>query len=128
VSLIQTLHQVLREDNGSLLKDRYQTNRGHFLEGYCYVASETLYHFLGGSESPWTPVRTEHIKPTHWWLEHQDGTLLDPTAGQYLESDPPYDKGKRAGFLTKQPSQRTQILLQRLLDRLACEEMKNETR
>lgn len=88
------------------------------LEGHCYVACEALYH-MGAGASGFKPRVLSHeqwpaLKPgqTHWFLS--DGTtVLDPTAGQF-KSDPPYDRGRRCGFLTKQPSKRAWTLMERI--------------
>ncbi len=85
--------------------------------GFCYIASEACWHMLGGFESPWRPVwARDQEGGTHWWLEHiLTKERLDPTADQYLllGETPPYSQGVRAGFLTKTPSKRAQILIDR---------------
>lgn len=81
------------------------------LYGHCYAASEALYHLLGGKEAGWVPVYARH----HWWLENRNtGTRLDPTVEQYKGKAPPYKHGVRKGFLTKQPSKRAQIIIDRV--------------
>jgi hypothetical protein len=88
--------------------------------GHCYVAAEALYHALGGA--PWRPEVLNHkawpqgLKrgETHWYLRNTLNRLVyDPTMYQF-ESPVPYHKGKGCGFLTKAPSLRAAILLQRL--------------
>jgi len=73
--------------------------------GHCYIASELIYHALGGKEAGWTPNVLTHENSTHWFLRHTDGTILDPTSDQF-STPVPYEQGKGCGFLTKQPSKR----------------------
>ena len=78
--------------------------------GHCYVASEALYHRLGGKGAGWTPQSIRHEGGPHWYLKHQDGTILDATADQFC-TPVPYEQGRGCGFLTRQPSARTQHVL-----------------
>ena len=83
--------------------------------GHCYVATEGLYHLLQSSEYFPHCARDED-GIVHWWLEDGTGNRIDATREQYdLEKKlPPYDKGKKKWFLTKNPSKRTQELLNRI--------------
>jgi hypothetical protein len=89
--------------------------------GHCYVASEALYHLLGGKTGPWKPVRGKDFTgTTHWWLEHKYSDkriILDPTAKQYTDQglQPPYEDGQGGGFMTRNPSTRCQELIQRVI-------------
>ena len=85
------------------------------MTGHCYVACEVLYHKLGGKEEGWKPMTIRHEGGPHWFLQHEDGTILDPTADQF-QSPVPYEEGRGCGFLTKQPSKRAQVVLDRLED------------
>jgi hypothetical protein len=86
----------------------------HPLGEHCYVASESLYHALGGAASGWTPC-TLRMGPddVHWWLRDRSGRVLDLTAAQY-DAPVDYEKGTGRGFLTKQPSRRAQTVLRAL--------------
>lgn len=81
--------------------------------GHCYVASEVLYHQLGGKAAGWTPQTVRHEGGPHWYLKHQDGTVIDPTCDQFV-TPVPYEEGRGCGFLTKQPSKRAQELMARI--------------
>lgn len=83
------------------------------LAGHCYVASETAWHLLGGMESTWRPKFVQHECEPHWYLENTHGQRLDITASQFTEPVP-YGNGVRRGFLTKEPSRRCQIVLDRV--------------
>lgn len=82
------------------------------LAGHCYVASEALYHSLG-DRVDWTPCTVRHEGAVHWFLRHRDGRIADLTAGQFL-TIPDYSSGRGRGFLTRQPSKRTQVVLDKL--------------
>lgn len=83
------------------------------LAGHCYVASEAAYHAMGGAASGYVPQTIQHEGGPHWYLRKaSDGTILDLTAGQF-KTPVPYAKGRGCGFLTRQPSKRARIVLQR---------------
>lgn len=63
--------------------------------GFCYVVSEAIYHYAEEKLVP-KVVRIDGIG-THWWLEREDGTILDYTAKQF-DLRPPYELGRRAAF------------------------------
>ena len=115
---IQEIQDCLSPD---LLKPQYrQKNTLISLYGHCYVAAESLYHMIGGSNSGFFPCRGRDAEGiVHWWLENNEGYILDPTEGQYTKSGkcPPYANGTRGGFLTKDPSKRSAILMERIQER-----------
>ena len=80
------------------------------LTGHCYVASEALFHLLGGKLAGWTPCFLRHEGQPHWFLRHVDGQVLDPTAGQFTAT-PDYSLGTGKGFLTRSPSRRAQQVI-----------------
>jgi len=81
--------------------------------GHCYVVSEAAYHLLGGKESGWTPHHIKHIGRSHWYLKHETGQILDLTASQF-HTPINYSEGRGKGFMTKEPSKRTKVLLSRI--------------
>jgi len=84
------------------------------MAGHCYVASEALYHLLGGKESGWYPMRMRMPDGiVHWWLANSDGDVLDPTHDQF-DNHPNYTDGRSGGFLTREPSKRAQELINRV--------------
>lgn len=92
------------------------------LEGHCYVASEALWHLLGRKD--WKPMVATYFEGerrcTHWWLEHRvSGVRADPTREQYLPDIPPYEIGRGSGFLTRKPSKRAKVVIERV--RRLCE-------
>jgi hypothetical protein len=86
---------------------------GRRVAGFCYVASEAVYHLAGGRRSGLTPMvlRVEGKPPvgTHWWLEDRSVSpprVIDVTAGQFR---PPLSRterrlGRGCEFLTRRPS------------------------
>jgi hypothetical protein len=114
MSLIRRIQQVLTPD---LLVGRWK-KQTHPLEGHCYIATEALYHLLSDKEN-WKPMcasyTDEEGKATHWWLVNRNtGRILDPTKEQYLPDEPPYHLGWGTGFLTKKPSKRAQVIIDKL--------------
>jgi hypothetical protein len=83
------------------------------LAGHCYVASEAVWHMSGGTESGLTPQVIRHEGATHWYLRRSDGEIIDPTASQF-QTPVPYEQGRGCGFLTKAPSKRAQVVINRV--------------
>lgn len=77
------------------------------MAGHCYVASEAYYHLRGGK-----PMNMRHEGVSHWFILDGD-EIVDLTADQF-ETVPDYSTARGCGFLTKKPSKRCQILLDRL--------------
>jgi hypothetical protein len=110
VDLIEQIQDALSPD---LLKKGYETE--HRLGGHCYVASEALWHI---TEKCLHVYRArDDFGVVHWWLENDEGVIYDCTAQQYtdLGRTPPYTKGRRSGFLTKEPSKRAKELIKRIM-------------
>lgn len=84
------------------------------MRGNCYVTCEALYHLIGGKKSGWKPMVMRHEGDTHWFLLHKSGTVLDPTVKQFKKK-PDYTKARGCGFLTKKPSKRAKIMMEKLL-------------
>lgn len=108
--LVNTAIEKLSND---LRKPQYQSSPNH-LTGHCYVASEALYHMLGGNAAGWVPHHVKHEGEPHWYLKNKtNGAILDPTAGQF-KTPVPYAEGRGKGFLTKEPSRRAVELISRI--------------
>lgn len=90
--------------------------RGHEnpMAGHCYVASEAFLHLVGGKSAGWKPMFTRHYDQPHWFLQHNIGGRVDITASQFDEPVK-YHVARGKGFLTKQPSKRAQIVIDRAL-------------
>lgn len=125
--LISLIQSVLTQD---LLKKEYiKENRKNPLFGHCYVACEALYHiikdpmfsdFLSPCDNnllEYKPCRgRDENNITHWWLQNNKGKIIDPTQEQYTlyGKTPPYRNGTRGPFLTKKPSKRASVVIERV--------------
>lgn len=81
--------------------------------GHCYVASEAMFHILGGRAAGITPIHMKHEAQPHWALRFSDGSIVDPTADQFA-TRPNYLMARNATFLTVAPSQRAVTLIARI--------------
>lgn len=113
--LIAKIQAVLTPE---LLKPQYrEKNTDDPMFGHCYVATEALFHLLPDRENYCACRGRDDWGIVHWWLVNRTtNEIYDVTADQYLSKglDPPYVRGKRSGFLTKDPSKRCRILLDRV--------------
>lgn len=116
--IIKAIHDALKNDalNKLLLTKQWINIKqplDNYLTGHCYVASETLYHLLGGKENGYTPQVSRFEKGTHWWIKDKHGNIFDPTSEQFTNEELKgiYSNGKGNGFLTKNPSKRGKILI-----------------
>jgi hypothetical protein len=101
--LLDKKHRTMKESNPNL---------DHTF-GHCYVASKVAYHLLGGKEEGWTPHYIRHVGRPHWYLKHKSGFILDLTAQQF-RTPINYSEGRGKGFLTKEPSKRSKLLIQKI--------------
>ena len=119
-SLIKKIQSVLSDDLLSATQNKRLLISKHPTAGHCYVASEALYHLLGGKKSGLTPcVSSGMITTTHWWLKDKEGNIIDITAEQFTSKGIDikkkiYPYGRGTGFLTKQPSKRAQEVIRRV--------------
>lgn len=115
------MRAVINSLTPDLLKPKYRRKAAgkHKTFGHCYAASEAVWHMLGGKESGYTPcVLRLGPRDTHWYLRNKR-TLrhLDPTARQFARPVRHKD-GKCKGFLTRRPSKRAQIIINRARARM----------
>jgi hypothetical protein len=93
---------------------RAQVDDARPFYGHCYVATEALYHLLGGDDAPARPWRIGHEGAMHWWLRTFDDRIVDVTAAQFA-TPVPYRLGRRATFLTAEPSARARTVINRVV-------------
>jgi hypothetical protein len=88
--------------------------KGH--TGHCYVASEAYYHIMG-YQYGFRPHQMKVDGVSHWWLQDGDGEIIDITEDQFVGVKVNYwsDDARCRGFLTKGPSKRAQILIDRVM-------------
>lgn len=115
-NLIKKIKENLTPD---LLKGKWK-HQSSPLSGHCYVATEALYHSLKDKENykpMYATYTTNFGDGTHWWLQHKEtGERIDITASQFRPTflEHLYWEGRGAGFLTKNPSKRAKILMDRV--------------
>jgi hypothetical protein len=81
--------------------------------GHCYLGAETLW-YLWGKKRGFYPKVISGRGWTHWFLEHSDGRIADPTSGQWRRERIPYERGRRCAFLTQRLPRRCRRLLGRI--------------
>lgn len=85
--------------------------------GHCYVASEAYYHIVG-REDGFQPYQMKVDGVSHWWLQRFD-EVIDITSDQFDHRVNYWHESARCrGFLTKEPSKRAQILIDRVMENL----------
>jgi len=106
----ERLHRALRTMGKKHLKPLYREGwtPENPTTGYCYVVAEVVYHYLAPKGSQPYVTHTGQ-KETHWFLRSPSGEVIDLTADQF-DIPPDYEQGKRANFLTPQPSKKAKIL------------------
>ena len=111
MSLVAKIQRALSPD---LLRGPWAIHTPtHPHAGHCYVASEALYHLLGGKQAGFTPMFVRHENQPHWFLRGPQGKIIDPTAAQF-RTRVPYERAVAKGFLTREPSRRARIVLERV--------------
>ena len=83
----------------------------HPASGLCYPASEAFYHAVGGKAAGYTPMQLKHEGVSHWWVRGPKGEVYDLTEDQF-KGAVPHGKSRGRGFLTSEPSERAEILLE----------------
>ncbi len=109
--MIANLYRALRKSD-DLRLPKYRGHKNVY-KGHCYISSEALFFFLGGKKAGYTPHVMRVGKDTHWFLVDKQGKVYDPTYRQFKQR-PDYSKGRACGFLTKQPSKRAVLLMERM--------------
>ena len=104
--------EVRRALSDEMRKPKYQGSPNPY-RGHCYVASEAFYHLAGGKAAGWKPVRLNLGGDVHWWLLDADNQRVDLTSEQF-DFAVPYEQGIGGGFLTREPSERAQVIIDRV--------------
>lgn len=82
-----------------------------------YVASEALFHLLGGKKEGYRAMHAHHERVSHWWIRDAHGNDLDLTAAQF-KMPVNYRAAKATGFRTAIPSKMASRLMERAQLRL----------
>jgi hypothetical protein len=112
------INLIINNLSDDLLKPKYRklVNRNKYT-GHCYVATETLYHLLDDSiKLSYTPAILKLPNGTHWFLKNKlTDEIIDITKEQF-DFILDYSNARNAAFLTKIPSKRSQILIDRIIN------------
>lgn len=84
--------------------------------GYSYCAAEAAFHLLGarGARLRACYSRTE-LGENHWWVEREDGEIIDPTDHAYTPADLEIIyAGRNSGFFKKRPTRRASLIFLRI--------------
>lgn len=98
------------------LRPQYK-NLTNLTAGFCYTASEAIYHLSEDRMKPWCVRYGPLAHQTHWYLTvAETGKIVDVTASQFSDLDvyAMYEFGVGKGFLTKGPSKRARAVLDRI--------------
>jgi hypothetical protein len=109
--LVEKIQNNLSPD---LLHKKFR-NGNHPLSGHCYVSSEVFFVLMGGKEAGYKSFFIRHEGQPHWFIKNATGKVIDITADQF-STKIDYTKGIGKGFLTKLPSKRAQVLMERVCD------------
>ena len=96
-------------------KSKYRGDPNPY-RGHCYVASEALYHLLGGKNCPAVllPFQMRWEDDSHWFIL-LGGKVIDPTSRQF-EEEPDYHLAVSRMFMSPSPSKRTRAVMRRYYD------------
>lgn len=110
INISQRIIDNLSDD---LLKPEYLKHKNkNKYTGHCYVATECYYHLVYKKHFVY---HIKHEDSTHWFLKDEYDNIIDLTSGQF-ETNVPYKNGKRGFFLTKNPSKRAKILIDKVMN------------
>jgi hypothetical protein len=86
------------------------------LGGFCYAASEAIYHLSEDPLEPWWVRFGPKRDQTHWFLRRPCGWVVDVTASQFSDHMlyGIYEASRRRAFGTPYPSRRACAILERI--------------
>jgi hypothetical protein len=124
MTLDQLIQATLPELTNELRSPKYRSNDNP-LAGHCYVASESLYWLYRMYGDGLYILDTRYMKwegEPHWFLLSYDKAswdrkVIDLTASQFKEQ-PDYQRGQVNFFMTTFPSERSQIVISRVREKL----------
>jgi len=62
-----------------------------------------------------SPHMVKHEGVNYWYVKYKSGNIIDITADQFRKL-PDYGKGRGRGFLTKKPSKKAQVVIDRVME------------
>ena len=97
-------------------RKRKLIEKHHKLWGHDYASTEAFYHLMGGSDF-YTPMVIKVNGDTYWYVRNNDTKAYLYICDKELKDTKlniDFSKGHGCGFLTKKPSKRTQIILNKV--------------
>ena len=114
----RVIREIQAKLSNDMLQDPYRTRveilGAHPFTGHSRVACEALWHLTDVRERGYKPRALKVGEDSHWFLQHPDGTIYDPTV-VVLDPCTDYSKSKGMWFRAK-PSKWCRVLLKRIHD------------
>ena len=108
---------IIRNLSDDLLRSKYRGNNNN-LYGHCYVATEAYYHLMDEDQKDYNPAYIKIKDITHWFLKNgKTDEIIDITARQFNFTID-YSNAKFCDFLSKEPSKRAKILINRVYEEI----------
>jgi len=112
--IIKMITDNLSDD---LLKKEYRIT-GNWLAGHCYVATEVLYHLMDDNmRNKYSPATLKINNITHWFLKEKNGNNIIDITKQQFDFPLDYTISTNRSFLTKTPSKRALVLINRIYEK-----------
>ncbi len=121
--MLELIPELLTPDLLSAEWDLKRRTEDPAVKGHCYVASEVAQYLVGKYYGFSPYVSKLEGGGTHWFLRNDKGQIIDLTSEQFPEAalDGIWEAGRKCGFLTKNPSRRGSILINRVMTRTMYE-------
>lgn len=120
MNISHIIELIVESLSNDLLKPKYRVGKKNKYWGHCYVATETLYYLIDDDErANYKPQRLKVDGDTHWYLVNTTtNEIIDITKDQF-DFDLPYEDSINCFFLTKTPSKRSLILINRIYEKIS---------
>lgn len=112
----EIIASIISSLDDSLLKKEYLSikNKNKYT-GHCYVATEALYYLLPDTDRiNYTPAILKVNGKTHWFLKNKTNLEIIDITKEQFDFKLDYTNARNCFFLTKEPSNRTKILISRI--------------
>ena len=115
----ELIRLVVNSLSDDLLISKYKSvNSKNIYTGHCYVATEALYYLIDDTERiNYTPARIKINGDSHWFLVNKTTNEIHDITKNQFNFPIDYSKMRKCWFITKNPSKRTLILLNRIYEK-----------